>query len=121
VAFSPDGRLLATVGDDGTARLWEVSTHGELAALYSAPMDGWAVITPDGRGKAYGELGSATWWSVGLRRFEIGELEEFDPTIRRRRDDPIPGLEHVSRSSVQSSIRPAAGARRRWLPWRRSA
>ncbi len=33
IAFSPDGSLLASVGQDGTLRLWEVSAGQELAAL----------------------------------------------------------------------------------------
>ena len=50
VAFSPDGRLLATASHDGTARLWDPAT-GEPRRTLTGHTD--AVIgvafSPDGR------------------------------------------------------------------------
>jgi DNA-binding SARP family transcriptional activator/WD40 repeat protein len=58
VALSPDGRLLATVGTDGSLRMWEVSTGAQAWALAPGETDPVAAFSstyaayfsPDGTG-----------------------------------------------------------------------
>jgi hypothetical protein len=50
VAFSPDGRLLATASFDGTARVWDPATGGHLRTLTGHDGGVWGVaFSPDGR------------------------------------------------------------------------
>jgi len=50
VAFSPDGRLLATASWDETARLWDPATGEHLRALTGHTDQVWGVaFSPDGR------------------------------------------------------------------------
>ena len=50
VAFSPDGRRVATASADMTARIWDSETGSELHRLAGHPCDVWFVaFSPDGR------------------------------------------------------------------------
>jgi WD40 repeat protein len=121
VAFSPDGTTLASGddgdgGDGGAVRLWEVASGSVLATVVQARTGGWAVILPDGGYKASGSgTDSVLWWAVKLRRFEIGELDGIATIRRLDPSEPIPGLGHTPRSTLQAQD----GNRRRLLSWTR--
>jgi WD40 repeat protein len=91
VAFSPDGKILASASYDKTIRLWDVSSHKEIAILEGHTDTGhtghtdtiWRVaFSPDGK-----TLASASWdktirlWDVSSHN-EIATLEGHTAAVR---------------------------------------
>ncbi len=67
-AFAPDGKLLASVDEDGDVRLWQVSTGEEVRRLKGG--GGALAFSPDGKLLAGG--GGHTRWGAGPDKPEPG-------------------------------------------------
>ena len=87
VTWSPDGRFLTSNGGDGTLRIWNSTTSACLAVYVETP-NGSIVYRPsDGRYRVDGDPAGRVAYSIGLARYERGEMDEFVQDGLRLRDD----------------------------------
>ena len=64
--FSPDGRIILTPSDDGTARLWDAATGQPIGRPLKRPGGFWsAAFSPDGKTILTGSHdGTAQLWDA---------------------------------------------------------
>jgi hypothetical protein len=102
--------MIVSGAGDGTVRVWESATGRRIATMIGV-REGWAVLLPDGSYKLVGEPDGAFWWMVKTVRFEPGELDPYDPTVRRIPEDgplPLPaGWHPVQPRAAPPGPRPA--------------
>jgi WD40 repeat protein len=89
VAFSPDGKTLATGGYEGKVKLWNIATEQELATLELLPGGCLSLrFSPDGRALAAGSVvGSEPFMSL-WRVPSFEEIEAMEAKEKAETEQP---------------------------------
>jgi WD40 repeat protein len=114
VAFSPDGRRLASGSHDGTVKVWDGATGTELVTLKGHAGTVWGVaFSPDGRRLASAHQdGSIKLWETSIPP-DVQELRAAHRTVADlfrqmgRRADVVEWLRtapHLSPSQRQAAL-----------------
>lgn len=82
VAFSPDGKTLASAGHDNTVRLWNITTGRPIARFTIAPDERARAVafSPDGR---------LLFGASGTEDSDRGAIHVWDVAARRPAGDPL--------------------------------
>ncbi len=82
--FSPDGRLMVTIGQDRNEYVWDARTGEKLATMVNlevvSTMTGtpeWLVITPDGLFDGSPAAWQQIMWRFSVNTFDVGPVEIF--------------------------------------------
>ena len=82
IAFSPDGTLIASAGEEGTARVWRIADGSEVVRLQLGRRVSDVLFSPDGRylAAAGGFDGTAKVWDMakGAEVLSIAQKDQLD-------------------------------------------
>ena len=70
----PDDRRLLSAADDGTARMWDLESGGELAGMPHAGRASELLLAPDGR---HAVIRGSSSWQEGIHVWRLDPLEQI--------------------------------------------
>lgn len=86
LAFSRDGKWMASASMDNTVRLWDVASRKELASIVTLNENDWVVVHPSGLFDATSAAMNELYFSTGNQTIGLEQMKErfYEPNLLRK-------------------------------------